>query len=44
MGHNQRNEEIRDNVERMRRDALATVEHFNARLPANRDAPIRNFP
>jgi hypothetical protein len=38
MGYNQRNDEIGDNVERMRRereayaDALATVEKFNARL------------
>jgi hypothetical protein len=40
MGYNQRNDEIRDNVERMRRDweaqrgALATVRRFNATLSA----------
>jgi hypothetical protein len=44
MGYNQRNDEIRDNVERMRRereayaDALATVEQFNARLSAKKSA------
>jgi hypothetical protein len=38
MGYNRRNDEIHDNVVRMRaqweaeRDALATVRHFNARL------------
>jgi hypothetical protein len=40
MGYNARNDEIRDNVTRMRRereaqrDALATVRRFNARLSA----------
>jgi hypothetical protein len=40
MGYNQRNDEIRENIERMRsdweaqRDALATVRRFNARLSA----------
>jgi hypothetical protein len=40
MGYNARNDEIRDNIERMRRDreayadALASVEQFNARLAA----------
>ena len=40
MGYNHRNDEIRHNVERLRRDreayadALATVEQFNARLSA----------
>lgn len=44
MGYNQRNDEIRDNIERMRRereahaDALATVEQFNARLSAKKSA------
>jgi hypothetical protein len=44
MGYNQRNDEIRDNVERMRRereayaDALATIEQFNARLAAKKSA------
>jgi hypothetical protein len=44
MGYNQRNDEIRDNIERMRRereayaDALATVEQFNARLAAKKSA------
>jgi hypothetical protein len=42
VGYNQRNDEIRDNIERMRRDreayadALATVEQFNARLSAKK--------
>ena len=41
IGYNARNDEIRDNVTRMRReweaqrDALATVRRFNARLSAN---------
>ena len=40
MGYNARNDEIRDNITRMRRqweeerDALATVRRFNARLSA----------
>ena len=40
----QRNDEIRDNIERMRRereayaDALAIVEQFNARLSAKKSA------
>ena len=44
MGYNARNDEIRDNVERMRRereayeDALATVEQFNTRLAAKKSA------
>jgi len=44
MGYNRRNDEIRDNIERMRRereaysDALATVEQFNARLAAKKSA------
>ena len=44
MGYNRRNDEIRDNIERMRReretyeDALATVEQFNARLLAEKSA------
>ena len=44
MGYNQRNDEIRDNVERMKceheayADALATVEQFNARLSAKKSA------
>jgi hypothetical protein len=44
MGYNRRNDEIRDNIERMRRDreayadALATVEQFNARLSAKKSA------
>ena len=44
MGYNARNDEIRDNVERMRRereayeDALATVEQFNTRLEAKKSA------
>jgi hypothetical protein len=44
MGYNHRNEEIRDNIEPMRheweaqRDALATVEQFNARLAAKKSA------
>ena len=44
MGYNQRNDEIRDNIERMRRereayaDALATVRQFNARLSAKKPA------
>jgi hypothetical protein len=44
MGYNQRNDEIRDNIERMRRDreayadALATVRQFNARLSAKKSA------
>ena len=44
MGYNQRNDEIRDNIERMRRDreayadALATVRQFNARLSAKKTA------
>jgi|SRR5271169_2819282 len=42
MGHNARNDEIRDNIVRMQReweaqrDALATVRWFNARLSAKR--------
>ena len=42
MGYNARNDEIRDNVERMQREweaqrgALATVRRFNARLSARR--------
>jgi hypothetical protein len=44
MGYNRRNDEIRHNVERLRRDreayadALATVEQFNARLSAKKTA------
>lgn len=44
MGYNARNDEIRDNMERMRRereayaDALATVEQFNTRLAAKKSA------
>jgi hypothetical protein len=44
VGYNQRNDEIRDNVERMWRereaysDALATVEQFNGRLSAKKSA------
>jgi hypothetical protein len=44
MGYNQRNDEIRDNMDRMRHereayaDALATVEQFNARLSAKKSA------
>jgi hypothetical protein len=44
MGYNARNDEIRDNIERMRREreayegALATVEQFNARLSAKKSA------
>jgi hypothetical protein len=44
VGYNQRNEEIRDNIEPMRRereayaDALVTVEQFNARLSAKKSA------
>ena len=44
MGSNQRNDEIRDNIERMRReheayaDALGTVEQFNARLATKKSA------
>ncbi len=40
MGYNRRNDEIHDNIVRMRRewqvqrDALATVRRFNARLSA----------
>jgi hypothetical protein len=47
MGYNHRNDEIRDNIERMRRereayaDALATVEQFNARLSAKKSAWFR---
>lgn len=44
MGYNHRNDEIRDNVERMRREwqaereALATVRRFNATLSTGRRA------
>ena len=44
MGYNHRNDEIRDNIERIRReqeayaDALATVEQFNARLLVKKSA------
>jgi hypothetical protein len=44
MGHNHRNDEIFDNIERMRRDreayadAVATMEQFNARLSAKKSA------
>ena len=44
MGYNRRNDEIRDNIERMRRDresyadAMAAVEQFNARLSAKKSA------
>ena len=44
MGYNQRNDEIRDNIELMRRareayaDPLATIEQFTARLAATKSA------
>jgi hypothetical protein len=44
VGYNQRNDEIRDNIERMQRereayaDALVTVEQFTARLSAKKSA------
>jgi hypothetical protein len=44
VGYNRPNDEIRNNIERMRReredyaDALATVEQFNARLAAKKSA------
>jgi hypothetical protein len=44
MGYNARNNEIRDNIERMRRDreayadALAIVRQFNARLSTKKFA------
>ena len=46
MGYNARNNEIRDNIERMRRDreayadALPAVEQFNAWLSAKKSARV----